>query len=88
MALYSNCQPFPNVQGNDNGPQQALWESALDVKPLMTAEDHAFIGTSRAAKGLEARRIDLNQTDFRSYLINHTTTQRMPRSSKSRRRTP
>lgn len=39
------CQ-LHGLQGNDNGPQQALWENALDVKPLMTAEDHAFIGQS------------------------------------------
>lgn len=31
-------------QGNDGGPVQALWENALDVKPLMTPEDHAFLG--------------------------------------------
>ena len=88
MALYSNCQPFPNVQGNDNGPKQALWENALDVKSLMTAEDHAFIGKSRAVKGLGAVGSILTRPDFRSYLNNHTTTQRTPRSSKSRRRTP
>lgn len=35
-----------HTQGNDGGPKQALWENALDVKPLMTAEDHALIGWS------------------------------------------
>jgi hypothetical protein len=35
---------FVGCQGNDEGEQQALWENPLDVKPLMTAEDHERIG--------------------------------------------
>ncbi|TFJ81424.1 hypothetical protein NSK_007385 [Nannochloropsis salina CCMP1776] len=34
-------------QGNDNGPNQQLWESALDVKPLMNEADHAALETAR-----------------------------------------
>lgn len=33
-----------SMQGNDNGPNQQLWESALDVKPLMNEADHAALG--------------------------------------------
>eukprot|EP00952_Eustigmatos_sp_NYUAD-ZCMA_P014197 55615-Eustigmatos_ZCMA.PRE.1 len=32
------------AQGNDEGDEQGKWEGPLDVKPLMTAEDHASIG--------------------------------------------
>lgn len=37
------CTPS-SMQGNDNGPNQQLWESALDVKPLMNEADHAALG--------------------------------------------
>jgi len=41
------------VDGNDNGENQNLWEAALDVKPLMTEEDKAALAAGKEASKIK-----------------------------------
>eukprot|EP00270_Netrium_digitus_P016486 TRINITY_DN5922_c0_g1_i1.p1 TRINITY_DN5922_c0_g1~~TRINITY_DN5922_c0_g1_i1.p1 ORF type:complete len:305 (-),score=75.71 TRINITY_DN5922_c0_g1_i1:101-1015(-) len=65
---WEKSSPSP-PPGNDNGPQQNLWENPLDCKPLMTDEERAAVEAAAPgpAKGkalkMVARRLERELED-------------------------